>query len=433
MFTLTCVAVITFLFFRTLARNLELEPTVAVALGAAVTIPLVFQPLMNELIAWPVLFFHLNWIFFTFLSGYSLLRFVSDSPKAIWAWVAALSGYFTMNCYGIGFAVSLSVIATLAGLAIATKYDRFHQLLHLAGAIRSAALVAALLTFLHFMAMCFLPIANNPTEVGTRFFGLGQLLGLFAFYPAAVIMALFGITPFPYVNREAFADPAIFGLLFALGSAVAVWRIGRQWWSNDTCANRSLLIALFFCVGIATVSIVMMGARMVTEPAALGSYGFLIGPRYLVPLSFPCLGIFFALIVRYGKHLHPRSAIILSFLLLIASLGNHFAYDRNVYLRTAQLHGSPEPATWRAVVAATREAREAHHPMPNVPVEFLMEDWRGFRLQFFEPILRHDLNLTGDDEIFFTETMPSNSSLDYRPRLKDLQAIMTTYTPHHIE
>lgn len=51
----------------------------------------------------------------------------------------------------------------------------------------------------------------------------------------------------------------------------------------------------------------------------------------------------------------------------------------------------------------SREARAAGLPVPNVIMNDLTQEFHGWDLKLFEPLLRHDLNLSPEQRIDFLD------------------------------
>ena len=146
----------------------------------------------------------------------------------------------------------------------------------------------------------------------------------------------------------------------------------------------------------------MIGIREIYEMDRLGDFGFLVGPRYIVPISFLLVGIVLALIVPF---LRRGWSVTTAFSIMIvgAAFWTHYNYDKNVYPRTRLLSSVSHVEAWHELVATARESRSAHLKVPNVPMATLGEGFKFLDLKFFEPMLRDDLELPAGEHCEFID------------------------------
>ena len=84
--------------------------------AAGLTAVMIFQPFMDELIAWPILFIHLTWISLVLFTLWSLVRLVANPTKGRWVWLAAIAAYGSMHFMGLGAAVVAATALIFCGL-----------------------------------------------------------------------------------------------------------------------------------------------------------------------------------------------------------------------------------------------------------------------------------------------------------------------------
>ena len=400
---LALAATLMFLLARSAARVWQVRDIAANSFAAGVTAVLIFQPLMDELIAWPILFIHLIWISLVLFTLWSLVRLVASPTESLWVWLAAIGAYGSMHFLGLGVTVVAATILIFSFLLLGVQSGKLNEFRPIKSQLMVALILLVIFGGAHALCMVLLP-SNPPPPASNP--GLhvtfAQVVALVALYPLAIATSFGGVSSILPINREVFGDPWPFGIVIA---AAAIWiglRFYRSALSRRTPAALTRLILYVFSTIGFFGWIIMIGIREIYEMDRLGDFGFLIGPRYIVPISFLLVGIVLALIVPFLRRGWSVTAAF-SIMIVGAAFWTHYNYDKNVYPRTRLLGSVSHVEAWHELVATARESRSAHLKVPNVPMATLGEGFKFLDLKFFEPMLRDDLELPAGEHCEFID------------------------------
>ena len=400
---LALVATLMFLLARFAARVWQVRDMAANSFAAGVTAVLIFQPFMNELIAWPILFIHLIWISLVLFTLWSLVRLVASPTESLWVWLAAIGAYGSMHFLGLGITVVAATVLILSFLLLGVHREKLNEFRPIKSQLMVALILLVILGGAHALCMVLLP-SNPPSPVSNpgSHATFAEAAAFLALYPLAIATSFGGVNSIVPVNREVFGDPWPFGIVIA---AAAIWiglRFYRAALLRKTPAALTRLILYVFSTIAFFGWITMVGIRQIYETDRLGDYGFLVGPRYIVPISFLLVGIVLTFILPF---LRQGRTVTTAFSIMIAAAAfwTHYNYDKNVYLRTRLLRGVSHVEAWREIVATARESRNAHLKVPNIPMAALSEGFKFLDLKFFEPMLRDDLQLPAGEHCEFID------------------------------
>jgi len=425
---LALVATVMFLLAHSAARVWQMNGVAANSFAAGLTAVMIFQPFMDELIAWPILFIHLTWISLVLFTLWSLVRLVANPTKGRWVWLAAIAAYGSMHFMGLGAAVVAATALIFCGLLFGIQRGKLNEFRPIKSQLKLALIFLVVVGGAHAFCMVLLP-SNPPPPVSSQNLhaSFAQAVALVALYPLAIATSFGGVNSILPVNREVFGDPWPFGIAIA---AAAIWiglRFYRVALSRRTPATLTRLVLYAFSTTAFLGWVIMVGIREIYETDRLGDYGFLVGPRYIVPISFLLVGILLALMLPLLRRGSSVTAA-LSVLIVAAAFWTHYNYDKNVYLRTRLLRGVSHVEAWREIVATARESRNAHLKVPNLPMATLSEGFNFLDLKFFEPILRDDLQLPAGEHCEFIDwvTYRERERATYDAAVPSLRKVIET-------
>jgi hypothetical protein len=116
-----------FLLVRSAARVWQSRDMTANSFAAGVTAVLIFQPFMNELIAWPILFIHLIWISLVLFTLWSLVHLVTSPTETIWVWLAAIGAYGSMHFLGLGVTVVAATVLIFSFFLLGIHHGKLNE------------------------------------------------------------------------------------------------------------------------------------------------------------------------------------------------------------------------------------------------------------------------------------------------------------------
>lgn len=398
---LALVATLTFLLARDVARIWQMSDFAANSFAAGFAALLTFQPLMNELIAWPILFIHLIWISLVLFALWCLVTLVSRPTEVRWIWLAAISAYASMHFLGLGAVVVAATALIFCLLLLGIRRGYLPEFAPLKSQLIAALIFVALLGSAHALCMFLLPSSSPPSPLSNKAFhaSVAEAIALITLYPLAIATSFGGVNSILPVNRQIFGDPWPFGILIAVAAIWIALRLGRAAFHRKTATATTGMILHVFATAALFGWIVMIGLRQIYETDRLGDYGFLVGPRYLVPASFLVAGILLVVMMLFFRRGGTRAGIF-SIMMAVAAFWSHYNYDKNVYTRTPLLQGVCHVRAWRQIVAMARESRNAHLKIPDIPMARLTEGF-DLDLRFFEPMLHDDLQLSPGERCEF--------------------------------
>jgi len=92
-----------------------------------------------------------------------------------------------------------------------------------------------------------------------------------------------------------------------------------------------------------------------------------------------------------------------SLLLAYCAIISQHQCARYVYPKYQPLAQVSHDHAWSLIKGMSREARAAGLPVPNVIMNDLTQEFHGWDLKLFEPVLRHDLKLAPEQRIEFVD------------------------------
>ena len=164
------------------------------------------------------------------------------------------------------------------------------------------------------------------------------LIGLFALLPVSIFAGLFGARLHPGLTdsllHTAWSIGVAIVLAFGLFVVVLVRRSQRAPSSRRSAA---ICLSLFSVVMLITM-VAMVSMREMQEPTR-GLYGYLIGARYVLPVTVAWLGLALAqLILLSARRLLFLAAV--SSLIAFGAIVVHVSYQSQVLPKLTPLHGA---------------------------------------------------------------------------------------------
>jgi hypothetical protein len=383
------VATAIHLLTRQAARLLNCPPGPHLtATAAAVAALIVFQPNMKDFVAWPFMSLQLFWLLLTILTLAALLQAAVAPDESRWRWLAAGAAYASLHFLGLGLAtVAATAVVLAADIARRWRSGRRSKDL-----IPLATLV--LVTALHGIVMLTLMRAEvipaAPASEPAVF-----LKSAFAFLPNFAVAAVRGwfslAQPMADTSwmRAQWPYGAFFLLLAFLVIGVVWFRDLRQTTVSPQSRVRSTLV-VFSIVCFLSVA-ALIAARVLRYPGPRGFADFLVGSRYLLPANSTLIGLIIILFVGVAKRIPPRLHLALAAIIVLTAVLGQDEYRRHIYSQAEPLSAISHDATWRSIVTMARQSRDAGLPVPNAPMEKLTQDFPGWDLKLFEPLLRAEL------------------------------------------
>jgi len=392
-----------FLLARRAAAAAKIGTIASLCLSAGLTAIVLFQPLMIEFVAWPFLMLQLGWMILSMITLWSLVSLVSGANPQRFAWIAALSAYGSLHFFGLGL---LTAAATASIFAAVLFFRNRFEWLSLGRRHVSAAL--ALLVFLTIChAICMLRLNSIPSVTSTPAFQplTRALMGFAGVYPVFILNAFFlGITvPLDAAVQLQSAWP--FGPAVLLVGifiiAAVVWQL-KESERKDAITVRFVLITFSF-IGY-TALLLLVAIREIHEPSRIPLLGMFVGSRNVVPSTIVFFGALVAATVALTAAVGKTEYLsIASLLLAFCAIISQHQFARYVYPKFQPLAQVSHDHAWSLIKGMSREARAAGLPVPNVIMNDLTQEFHGWDLKLFEPVLRHDLKLAPEQRIEFVD------------------------------
>ncbi len=385
------------------AFSISLVPSVLISGGLVALFA--FQPLMIEFVAWPFLILQMGWMFLSAVALTGLVNSTTSARPAAaskWIWLSAAAAYASMHCTGLGLVTAVATSAVLVLLLVEARTEtsiRSHR-----KQIGAALICLSLLAALHLLCMASLPpVSGTANSVSTRVPDLRSLLGFAAMYPLFIYSSYFVISPPRYdvaVLMQSAWPFAIALLALAVASVASlIWKPRTKTDSPDAATLPVLL--MFSFASYATFS-ALVAFREMREPSALPLFGMFAGARYIVPATWILFGFFLSLIGPLGAR-KPGFASSAFALLALCAFISQSQFARRVLPKLQPKTQISHAHAWSLIVAMSSEARLAGLPVPNVIMADLTQEFYGWDLKLFEPVLRHDLHLKPDEQIAFID------------------------------
>ena len=373
-------------------RTAEVSSGASGMIAAGITLAFLSNRLTTDYVAWPFHIVQLEWILLTIVTLWSLVCIVAHPNEKKWPWLAAAGSYASMHALGLGLATAGGTAAVLLFLVIGT---RLHKLDKFAGQQRNlaAALVGLiLLTVAHGLCMWLLVTPHDRHLHHAYRFGAAHVFGLAGLYLPFGLLSVFGIIVDPTTTADVVNSAWPFGVLVLLGAFLTVIISTRNSFSRSGPVRLARAILVIFSVTGFLGLLSLVSAREWRDPSDLALYGFLVGPRYLVPVGIILLGSLLWLISFAQK---TRGGVVATICLGLglATFLAHGGYERRLAARITPLNCISHDRAWRLIVASAREARSAQLRIPNLPMGALTQEFYDFDLKLFEPLLHDELHL----------------------------------------
>ena len=181
-------------------------------------------------------------------------------------------------------------------------------------------------------------------------------------------------------------------LLVLLGAFLTVIISTRNSFSRSGPVRLARAILVIFSVTGFLGLLSLVSAREWRDPSDLALYGFLVGPRYLVPVGIILLGSLLWL-VSFAQKTRGGVVATICLGLGLATFLAHGGYERRLAARITPLNCISHDRAWHLIVASAREARSAQLRIPNLPMGALTQEFYDFDLKLFEPLLHDELHL----------------------------------------
>lgn len=387
-------------FTRAAADQTRAPPVASAVLAAAVTLIFVAQPLMRNLIEWPFHAFQLEWMTFALATGWALVRLTDSANKDFVLWLIALTAYGSMHVLGLGLAVVTGTFAVFSLILIGALTGYFPDFKSHIRTLVAALIFLTVLGSLHTLAMIMLN--NAPAHAGANaghYPDWHEFVGLCILSPIAIFVGLFGgrLDPALIDSRLHSVWPIGASVLVGLGFFITVLaRTSRQPGPRRAAVYLSLFSAVMFVTIVAMISV-----REMQEPSTIGLFGYLTGPRYVLPIAICWLGLVASGLMLLSSRRASFAAIVSS-LLAVGAIVAHYSYESNVMMKEDPLHGVSHTQIWRDLVQIAREARAANLPIPNLPLKSVCQfDFMDFK--YLEPLLHDELNLPTNEHDSFLD------------------------------
>lgn len=355
---------------------------------------LAFQPWMREFVAWPFMIMQLLWLLLGTAALLSLIETVRRPAERRWPWYAAAAAYASLQVLGLGLATAATTAAILAAIAwmdrqraAASCRNRLHALATL-----------AVFTMIHGLVMVALPAFDAPNANGAT--SLLQLArGCLGFIPKFVVATACSVVTGARLPRDA----ALTGdWLYGIGILAAFVWFGvvafRRCLRETTTRSRVQLVLRLWTICSFVSLIALIAARQLQANSPNGFADFFSGPRYLIPAGFCAVGLLAELMfaLRLRK---PAVQVAVYGSLTVAAIAGNLHFASHGYRQLAPQATISHARAWDAIVAMTRECRNARLPVPAVPMGTLTHDFADWDLRHFEPLLRADLQLGSDAKL----------------------------------
>ncbi|WP_418137230.1 hypothetical protein [Agrobacterium sp. El2ro-1b] len=246
-------------------------------IGVAIALSFAVHPFATELFSWPITWFQMACLACVALALYWLMEFINE-PTRRSAFLCTLSAYASMHFFGIGLAVSVAGLISLA--LSAYSMGAFAK-------ARSALVVGASLTLLHAT-----PTAQSgggrdgPVQISAS---VSRFLTLIVEQPIAAIRATFST---PWLSVPDLQSQTLQTISGAAGLVVIAMMLAKLWTSAASGEGRRIALAsaitfpLLAYLGTCLLTVARIRAE--TDHAALSP--FLVGGRYLIfPMFFGML------------------------------------------------------------------------------------------------------------------------------------------------
>lgn len=387
-------------FIRAAAEQTRAPPVACTVLAAAVSVIFVAQPLMRNLMEWPFHGLQIGWMILAIATGWALVRLADSENKRFMIWLIAVMAYGSMHVLGLGLAVLAGTWAVLALILIAALTGYFPDFKPYVRTLVGALIFLTVLGCLHTLAMIVLN--NAPVHAGVN---AGQhadwhaFIGLYILSPIAVFLGLFS------ARLDLALINSLLHSLWPIGAAV-IASVGLFITILTKTSRRpgprraALHVSVFSAVMLITL-VAMIAMREVQEPSPTGLLGYLVAPRYVLPIAVCWLGLALSGLILVPSRRVSFLAAVCG-LLGLGAIITHQSYESRLMIQADPLHGVSHIQVWRNLVQLAREARASNLPIPNLPLESVC----GFHFmdfKYLEPLLHDELKLSPNEHDSFLD------------------------------
>jgi len=394
---LALLAATLFVLVRNSGYALQLGKPKASLAAIGLTAVLIFQAQMRDFIAWPYMILQLFWLLFTVTALLGLVQMARLPAETKWPWLAAGTAYVSLQFLGLGVATVAGTAAGLGGIFLGTRGRHSSEVPRITGPFLSMIALAALHAILSVKLLLVEDISAAPAWQFIPF--LKAFLGFIPNFAFATLRTLFS-TSVPAPTAAQIAQDWPYGLALLLGFGFLISAAFLRCRNEPTTANRARFVLQTF----ASISFLTMTAlaavRQWHEPSVLGFADYLTGSRYLIPGTFALAGLMSEVLFLFSSAPILLGALLNAGLGLCAVIGQ-FHYAAEVYPKVFPRSMISHASAWQSVVTMARECRKADLAIPNVPLGVLSQEFVGWDLKLFEPLLRAELNLPPGTKLEF--------------------------------
>ena len=379
-------------------------------IAAGITVAFLSNPLTTDCVAWPFHIVQLEWMLLTIVTLWLLLRIVAHPNEKKWPWLAAVCAYASMHALGLGLATAGGTAVVLLVLLIGTRLRKLDKFAGQQRNLATAFAVLIVLTVAHGLCMLLLVTPHDRHIDLVYRFGVAHVLGLAGLYVPFALQSVFGVIVNPATTADVVESAWPFGIFVLLAVSVTVIIAIRNCFGRSGTVPLARATLIIFSVTGFLALLSMVGAREWRDPSDLALFGFLVGPRYLLPVGIILLGSFLWLI-SFVQTTRASVVAALSLGLGLATYFAHSGYERRLSPRVTPLNCISHGRAWRLIVASAREAKSAQLRIPNLPMGALTQEFYDFDLKLFEPLLHDELHLPPRERCEFVDWRECRTAL----------------------
>jgi hypothetical protein len=362
------------------------------AIAAALTAIILFQPAMVDFVTWPFMILQLSWLGLSFGALFCLIKTLSHPGRPHWAWIAAGAAYASLHVSGLGLVTVAATVAVLSWFGFNGDHAMRRRTFSVSAVVIVLGLVHA--------AMMVQPLtASSGLRESTSV--LAALKYSFGFIFNFAISGLLSFTlisrNLPDVHSIEYCWPL--GLLLVVFAIVGLALHLRRARRESTLPSQiTTMLLLFSGVGFGVMMALITARQLSSVDASVTMPYLLVTPRYIIPLQFLFVGLLVLALAGLARRL-PRFVLIGCCAVVATVMVTQHAYQRNgMAFLTAGTRAS-HYTCWRLLLAATQECRAAALPLPNFSMAPLTVEFSEADVKTFLPLLHHDLRLPHDEKI----------------------------------
>jgi hypothetical protein len=385
----------------TVARIQRVPPLRAGIVAGSLTSLFVFQPLMRELVASPLLALQITAGSLFSLTVLALLKWVGEPTRKRWIWLATAVSYLSVHFVGYGLATVLATLLIFSVAVIGIHFGRLPSFVSVRRTLIVCLISLLVLTGIHAILMEFLlhPPAVQPNGLPV------DVKSVLIFLAALFFSAIHGLVSFdPPASYNGQLPPNLWpwGLLLLIIAATSLIWLARSCVRRPTAVRFSHFVLHCFSVVAFCVFVLMCAARLIAEPSPTGFHNYLLGTRYVVPANLLLFGSFAVLAATIARRAGRVASVVFVLLAVTALLGSR-EFSAGYYKQMYSVGSVSQGKAWRAMVTLAKQCRAANLPVPNVPMAALTFEFRDWDLKLYAPLLRYSLGLPRDAKIEFEQ------------------------------